>query len=72
LACARRPRLCEEIDAAQDRGEVATDATGGGRPAKTCPGSGQVPKPATFDDLDLDRRRVHEWRQLRAAGGEAR
>jgi hypothetical protein len=27
--------------------------------------------PATCDDLDLDRRRVHDWRKARDAGGEA-
>jgi hypothetical protein len=64
-------RLADELDAAQERGEVATDATGGGRPPKTCPSNGQVSKPATFGDLSIDRRRVHEWRQLREAGGEA-
>jgi phage N-6-adenine-methyltransferase len=60
-------RMANEIDAAQERGELATDATGGGRPSKTCPKSGQV-TPTTYPQLGLSRQRVAEWRDLRNAG----
>ena len=60
-------RMADEIDAAQRRGEVATDATGGGRPSKTCPKFGQV-SPATYDELGFTRQRVAEWREMRDAG----
>ncbi len=60
-------RMADEIDAAQQRGEVATDATGGGRPSKTCPEFGQV-SPATYDELGISSQRVAEWREMRDAG----
>ena len=60
-------RMADEIDAAQRRGEVATDATGGGRPSKTCPKFGQV-SPATYGELGFTRQRVAEWREMRDAG----
>jgi hypothetical protein len=61
-------RLADEIDAAQERGEVAkpVDTLRQGPVVRTTDNG-----PATFDDLNLDRRRVAEWRQLRDAGGEA-
>ena len=43
--------MVEEIDKGQERGEVATDATGGGRPPKTSPDFGEVFKPATSGAL---------------------
>jgi hypothetical protein len=58
-------RLADEIDAAQERGEVARAEDG--RPISVRDAD---TSPATFDDLNLDRRRVSEWRRLRAAGGE--
>ena len=60
-------RMADEIDAAQRRGEVATDATGGGRPSKTCPKFGQV-SPVTYAELGFTRQRVAEWREMRDAG----
>jgi hypothetical protein len=62
-------RLADEIDKGQERGEVA-QRKDGGRPSKTSPKSGEVSKPATYKELNLDNRRVVEWRQLRSAGGE--
>jgi hypothetical protein len=59
-------RMANEIDAAQARGEVAKP--GGDRQGIVQDADNGS---ATFDDLDLDRRRVSEWRQLRDAGGEA-
>lgn len=59
-------RMANEIDAAQARGEVAKP--GGDRQSIVRDADNGS---ATFDDLDLDRRRVSEWRQLRDAGGEA-
>jgi hypothetical protein len=58
-------RMANEIDAAQARGEVAKP--GGDRQGIVQDADNGS---ATFDDLDLDRRRVSEWRQLRDAGGE--
>lgn len=64
-------RMADEIDAAQGRGELATDATGGGRPRKTPPDTGEVSKPATFKELPgVSTQRLAEWRKLRDAGGE--
>jgi hypothetical protein len=54
--------LADEIDAAQERGEMARAEDG--RPTSVRDAD---TSPATFDDLDLDRRRVSEWRKLREA-----
>ena len=59
-------RLADEIDAAQERGEVAKP--GGDRDSIVQTSDNRTE--ATFKDLNLDRRRVAEWRQLRDAGGE--
>lgn len=59
-------RLANEIDAAQERGEVAKP--GGDRDSIVQTSDNRTE--ATFEDLNLDRRRVAEWRQLRDAGGE--
>lgn len=48
-------RMANEVDAAQERGELAKP----GRPGKIV---------RTADNLDLDRRRVEEWRDVRDAG----
>jgi hypothetical protein len=60
-------RMANEIDGAQQRGELA-QRKDGGRPSKTPPKPGEVSKPATFANLNIDHRRVHEWRVLRDAG----
>jgi hypothetical protein len=60
-------RMANEIDGAQQRGELA-QRKDGGRPSKTPPKPGEVSKPATFAHLNIDPRRVHEWRVLRDAG----
>lgn len=54
-------RLAEEYDAAQDRGEVATD----GKPKTVAQDNGF--KPATAADLGLRRDEIHEARKLRDA-----
>ena len=71
--CFRVIKLCEirmadEIDAAQERGEVAT-ASAHGRGIQSSVQTADT-RPATFDELGFDRRRVVEWRGLREAGGE--
>lgn len=55
-------RLADEYDAAQERGEVATD----GKP-KTVVGSNGYTPPATAADLGLRRDEIHEARQIRDA-----
>lgn len=50
-------RMADEIDAGQKRGEIATSGQHGGAVQ-------------TSDSLDLDRRRVAEWRETRDAGPE--
>jgi hypothetical protein len=57
-------RMVEEIDKGQEKGEVAKPHV------HVSDVQTADIRPATFDDLDLDRRRVHEWRKLREAGGE--
>jgi phage N-6-adenine-methyltransferase len=60
-------RMADEIDAAQERGEVAkADGT-------INPGSIQGVRspdtlPATYEELGISRQRVGEWRELRDAG----
>lgn len=54
-----KARLADEYDAAQERGEVATD----GRP-KTVEGDNVLP-PATAADLGLRRDQIHEAREIR-------
>ena len=53
-------RLAEEYDAAQERGEVATD----GRPKTVTDGNGFIPTAAA---LGLSRKEIHEARSLRDA-----
>ena len=55
--------MTDEIDAGQERGEVARD----GRP-KTVQASDSIATP--LKALGLDRRRVAEWR-MRHTGGDA-
>lgn len=58
-ALAKR-RLADEVDAAQDRGDVAT-----GREGNAGRSSGE--RPATVAELGLTRKQVHEARRLRDA-----
>jgi hypothetical protein len=58
--------MANEIGTAQVRGEVTKP---GGDRQSIVRGAGNGS--ATFDDLNLDRRLVSEWRQLCDAGGEA-
>jgi hypothetical protein len=60
-------RMANEIDAAQDRGEVAS---AGGNAGKTNVQTSDI-DPAKLSDLGLDRRRVQEWRRTRDAGEPA-
>lgn len=63
-------RLATEIDAGQERGEVArADGSTHHRPAEGVRSPDTLP-PATLDDLGFDRRRVAEWRDTRDAGEE--
>ena len=57
-------RLADEYDAAQERGEVATQSRGGTNIADGVPGGNTV---ATAWDLGLTRKAIHEARQLRNA-----
>ena len=54
-------RLAREIDAGQERGEIA----GPGQRSNV-----RAPDISDLDDLGLDRRRVAEWRDLAAVGDE--
>ena len=59
-------RMADEIDAAQQRGEVArADAHGRGIQSSV---RGADTRPATYEELGLTRQRVAEWRELRDAG----
>lgn len=61
-------RMADEIDAAQERGEIArADVHGRGIQSSV-----QTPdtRPVTLAELGLSRQRVAEWRRLRDAGGE--
>ncbi|MCJ2051238.1 hypothetical protein [Methylobacterium sp. J-070] len=57
-------RLADEYDAAQQRGEVATQSRGGANIADGVSDGNTV---ATVTDLGLTRKQVHEARQLRDA-----
>ena len=57
-------RLADEYDAAQQRGEVATQSRGGANIADGVPGGNTV---ATISDLGLTRKAIHEAQQLRDA-----
>ena len=57
-------RLADEYDAAQARGEVASQSRGGANIANGVPGGNTV---ATVSDIGLTRKQVHEARQLRDA-----
>lgn len=57
-------RLANEYDAAQERGEVATQSRGGANIADGVPGGNTV---VTVSDLGLTRKAVHEARRLRDA-----
>jgi N6-adenosine-specific RNA methylase IME4 len=56
-------RMADEIDRGQERGDVSV--AGGDRQTIVRTSDNA---PATFDDLDIDRRRVAEWREIRDAG----
>jgi hypothetical protein len=56
-------RMADEIDAGQQRGEVATAGNPNVRSRDNC----ESP-PATLDDLGVSRQRVAEWRETRDAG----
>ena len=58
-------RMADEIDAAQESGELARH--GGDRKARIKV-QGSDFEPATFDDLRISKQRVAEWRDLRDAG----
>ncbi len=60
-------RMADEIDAAQQRGEVAR-ADIHGRGIQSSVRTSDT-RPATLDELGLSRQRVDEWRDLRDAGG---
>jgi phage N-6-adenine-methyltransferase len=60
-------RMADEIDAAQERGEVAK-ADGTINPGTIQGVRGPDTFPATYDELGLSRQRVAEWRELRDAG----
>jgi hypothetical protein len=57
-------RMANEIDAGQERGEVATQERG--RPVSV-QGSG-TSSAATLDELGVSRQRLSEWREVRDAG----
>lgn len=56
--------MANEIDAGQERGEVATRADN-----QHVRASDKQP-PATYDELGVRRQQVHEWRQARDTGEE--
>ncbi|MCJ2135560.1 hypothetical protein MKK69_16130 [Methylobacterium sp. J-026] len=64
IEAAAKRRLADEYDAAQERGEVATQSRGGANIADGVPGGNTV---ATVTDLGLTRKAIHEARQLRYA-----
>ena len=55
-------RMADEIDAAQESGEVARH--GGDRKTEIKVQSSDL-DPATFDELGISKQRVAEWRELR-------
>ena len=59
--------LAEELDAAQERGEVAKK----NQPVSQYVQGSDIPPPATFDEAGIDRRRAAEWRDKRTAGLES-
>ena len=59
-------RMADEIDAAQQRGEVARHNAGGANLPNGARTAGTVP--ATFGELGISSQRVAEWRELRDAG----
>src|SRR5512144_2799535 len=59
-------RMADEIDAAQQRGEVARADAGGANLPVGVRSADTVP--ATYDALGISRQRVAEWRELRDAG----
>jgi hypothetical protein len=60
-------RMANEIDAAQERGELAK-ADGAINPGTSKGVRSSDTFPATYDELGLSRQRVAEWRELRDAG----
>jgi hypothetical protein len=61
-------RIVEEYDAAQQRGEVAGE---GGDHRSITALSADSDRLPTLEDLDLDRRRMSEWRDMARAGEDA-
>lgn len=59
-------RMADEIDAGQERGELATVNTGGANIPNGVRSSDTVP--ATLDDIGVTRQRLAEWRDMRDAG----
>ena len=57
-----KSRLADEYNAAQERGEVAT-----GNRAKDFGVTQENAKPATASDLGINRKEIHEARQVRDA-----
>ncbi|MEO1018091.1 MAG: hypothetical protein AAFY56_10405, partial [Pseudomonadota bacterium] len=63
-------RMADEVDEAQERGEVARpDGSTHHRFKEGAQTSDTLPP--TLDDLGLDRRRLSEWREVRDAGEDA-
>jgi ParB family chromosome partitioning protein len=58
--------MADEIDTAQQRGEVARANAGGANLSNGARSAGTVP--ATFGELGISSQRVAEWRELRDAG----
>ncbi|MFZ1415285.1 MAG: hypothetical protein WAS73_12010, partial [Defluviicoccus sp.] len=60
-------RMADEIDAAQQRGELAK-ADGAINPGTTKGARTAGTLPATYDELGVSSQRIAEWRELRDAG----